>query len=410
MRIKRCRICNSTISNVLSLGKFPAVNYYLTLEDLKEKEKKYPLNFCICETCGLGQLDEIIRAGELFSTYHYVSSSSNPLKKHLESLGKVCRKKFALNNAASVLDIGCNDGTLLNYFKKFGIITLGIDPAKNVAEQTKKTGIKVISNFFTKKLSKKLLKKEGLFDLIFATNTLAQVIDLNDFALGVKNLLKVNGSFIIEVGYLPKMLLKKTFDSIYHEHYSYFSLMSLSYLFDKNALEIYDAQEIKNHGGSLRVFVKHKENNKIIGTNRLKNILEKEHELKINDRKVYGKFVDSVLSFKNEFRDLLIELKKENKTIVGIGAPAKSVILLNFTDINHTVISYITDSTAYKQNRFMPGVHIPIMPENKLNYDKSIDCFLLLAWTYKDELIKKIRVLQRPDVKIIIPFPRLVIL
>lgn len=410
MKISKCRICNSDIVRVLSLGKFPAVNYYLSRDDLKRKEKKYSLNFCICEICGLGQLDEIVQARKLFSTYHYISSTSIPLKKHLEALGELCRKKFKLNNASSVLDIGCNDGTLLKHINKFGTITLGIDPAKNVVEQTKKTGVKVISNYFTEKLSKKILKKEGLFDLIFATNTLAQIIDLNDFVSGVKNLLKIDGSFIVEVGHLPEMLSKKTFDSIYHEHYSYFSLMSLNYLFGRNGLEIYDAQEIGNHGGSLRVFVKHKKNKRATKTARLKNILEKEHYLKINSRKSYAKFVSNVLNFKNKFRKLLISLKKTNATIVGVGAPAKSVILLNFTKIDHTIISYITDSTPYKQNRFMPGVHIPIISENKLNYDKSIDYFLLLAWTYKDAIIEKIRLLKNKNAKIIIPFPELIIL
>ena len=410
MRIKQCRICNSNIIKILSLGKFPAVNYYLTLEDLNRKEKKYSLNFYICETCGLGQLDEIVKAGKLFSTYHYISSTSAPLKKHLESLGEFCKDKFKLNSSSKVLDIGCNDGTLLSYLEKSGIVCLGIDPAQNVTEQTRRKGIRVISNFFTEKFSKKIMKEEGLFDLILATNTLAQIIDLNGFARGVKNLLKINGSIVVEVGYLPEMLLKKTFDSIYHEHYSYFSLMSLDWLFSKNGLLIYDAQKIDNHGGSIRIFIRHKENIMLKKTIRLENILNEERQLKINRKKTYVNFVDSALKFKQDFRNLLITLKKNNKTIVGIGAPAKSVILLNFTDINHTIISYITDSTFYKQNRFMPGVHIPIMPENKLNYDKSIDYFLVLAWTYKEAIIKKIRALQKPNVKIIIPFPKLKIL
>lgn len=410
MRISKCRICNSSIVKVLSLGKFPAVNYYLTLDDLKKKERKYPLNFCLCENCGLGQLDEIVRAGELFSTYHYSSSTSEPLKKHLESLGKLSRKKFKLTSASSVLDIGCNDGVLLSYLKQFGIKTLGIDPAKNITKQTKKLGLKVVSSYFTEKLSKKVLEKEGLFDLIYATNTLAQIIDLNDFVLGMKNLLKTNGVFVAEVGYLPKMLLKRTFDSIYHEHYSYFSLMSLDHLFNRNGLEVYDAQEIENHGGSLRIFVKQRKKNKITKTNRLKNIFKKEHQLKINNSKAYDKFVDSVLNFKEEFRSLLVNLKKANATIVGIGAPAKSVILLNFTGVDHLIISYITDSTFYKQNRFMPGVHIPIVAEDKLKYDNSIDYFVLLAWTYRDVIIEKIRALRRPNAKIIVPFPKLKIL
>lgn len=409
MRISKCRICDSNIVKVLSLGNFPAVNYYLTLDDLKKRERKYPLNFCICENCGLGQLDEIVKAGDLFSTYHYSSSTSTPLKKHLESLGNLSKKRFKLTNTSLVLDIGCNDGVLLACFKQFGINVLGIDPARNVTKQIKKSGIKVISNYFSKRLSKKVFEKEGLFDLIFATNTLAQIINLKDFVQGVKNLLKTNGTFVAEVGYLPSMLLRKTFDSIYHEHYSYFSLMSLDCLFSGNGLEIYDAQEINNHGGSLRIFVRQKGKSET-KTVRFKSILKKEHQMKINSSKSYKKFADSVLNFKRKFRNLLINLKKSNATIVGIGAPAKSVILLNFAQVDHTIISYITDSTPNKQNRFMPGVHIPILPEDKLKYDNSIDYFLLLAWTYKGAIMEKIKALKKTNIKIIVPFPKLKVL
>lgn len=410
MKINKCRICNSGIARVLSLGRFPAVNYYLTLEDLKKKEKKYPLNFCICETCGLGQLDEIVKADDLFSTYHYISSTSEPLKKHLESLGRICEEKFGLGNESKVLDIGCNDGTLLSYFKNHGISCLGVDPAENIVKQARETGLRIISDFFSKKLSYKILKKEEQFDLIVATNTLAQIVDLGDFVSGVKNILKPRGSLVIEVGYLPEMLLRGTFDSIYHEHYSYFSLMSLKYLFENNQLKMYDAEQIGNHGGSIRVFVSHEENIKRKQSIRLKRLLKTESKLRINNKKTYAKFVESALRFKKEFNELLTGLKINNKTIVGIGAPAKSVILLNFAEVNHTLISYITDSTIYKQNRFMPGVHIPIVSEDKLIYDNSIDYFVLLAWTYKDAVMKKLSALKKANTKIIVPFPKLQIL
>ncbi len=409
MKVENCRICKSKIISVLSLGKFPAVNYYLSLEELAKKEKKYPLNFCICENCGLGQIDTIVNADKLFSTYHYISSTSMPLKEHLQSLAKICKAKFELNDKSRVLDIGCNDGTMLSFLKKEGVNVLGVDPAKNIMEQTKKEGIEVVSDFFTEKLSRNILKNKGSFDLITATNTLAQIIDLHDFVKGVKNLLSRNGSFVMEVGYLPKMISKKTFDSIYHEHYSYFSLTSLEHLFMSNDLEIYDAQEIDNHGGSIRVFVKNRDSVKV-KAKRLLNILKKEKDMKINKAKAYENFVFSALKFKKDFRNMLVSLRKENKTIIGIGAPAKSVILLNFTGIDHTVISYITDSTSYKQNRFMPGVHIPITSEDKLKSDNSVDYFVLLAWTYKDAIMKKIKNLKKPNAKIIVPFPRLKIL
>ncbi len=391
----------------MPMGKFPAVNYYLTLNELENKEKKYPLNFCICGKCALGQLDEIVRAGDLFSTYHYISSTSAPLKNHLETLVKLCIDMFKLNKNSKVLDIGCNDGTLLLHVKKSDIQTFGVDPAENVSDQTRKSGIKIVSDFFTKKLSQRILKKEGKFDLIFATNTLAQVVDLNDFVKGVKILLKDHGTFVIEVGYLLEMITRGTFDSIYHEHYSYFSLMSLQQLFEQNDLEVYDAEKIENHGGSLRAFIKHKENKNLQKTKQLARLFEKEQKMGLKKKKAYKEFVDSALKFKKDFYDLLVELKKDNKTIVGIGAPAKSVILLNFAGVDHKIISYITDSTPYKQNRFMPGVHIPIMNEEKLRDDHSIDYYLLLAWTYQDTIIKKLKELRKEKINVVFPFPKL---
>lgn len=407
MKVNKCRICKSKIVEIFSLGNFPAVNYYLSKNELEKKEEKYSLTFCLCENCGLGQLNEIVSADKLFLEYHYMSSTSYPLMLHLESLAELCRNRFKLNSLSNALDIGCNDGILLNFLKNHKIFSLGIDPAENAIKDAKNKDITVIKGFFNEAMSTKILVRHGKFDLIVATNTLAQIIDLNDFVKGVRNLLNEDGVFVIEVGYLLDMINKKTFDSIYHEHYSYFSLRSLMQLFRAHSLDVFDAQRIANHGGSLRVFIKHHANKKFNMRKRLEKIKKNEELIKLHKSESYKEFASNIFLFRKDFRNLLLGLKKDNQEIIGLGAPAKSVVLLNFVGINNKVISYITDSTSHKQHKYMPGVHIPIMPEEKIITDKNIDYFLLLAWTYKKEMVNKIKKLKRDNVKIIIPFPRM---
>jgi len=410
MRIKNCRICHYPLSQIISFGNMPIVNYYLSKEELEKPEKKYELNFCICTNCTLGQLDELIPPEEIFVNYHYASSVSQPLVEHLEKLADLCVKKFLKtpNAVFKALDIGCNDGVLLARLKQHGMQTLGIDPAKNIITKLQELEIPSIADFFSRKLAQNLVKDKK-FDLIFATNTLAQVIDVDDFVRGIKMILKDNGIFIVEVGYLLDMIKKKTFDSIYHEHYSYFSLQSLNYLFNKHELKIFDSQHISNHGGSLRLFITHKENIKRKKTKTFEKLLEKEKKNQLHTIASYKEFSEYFTNFKKSFRGKLLSLKGKNKTIVGVGSPAKSVILLNYCEIDTKILDYIVDSTPYKQYRFMPGTHIPILPENELEKQKA-DYFLLLAWTYKNELLKKLEKYRKERAKVIIPLPKIKII
>jgi SAM-dependent methyltransferase len=411
MRIKNCRICGFSIVKIFSLGKIPIVNYFLSEEDLLKKEKKYSLNLCLCQNCGLVQIDEIVPPEDLFTIYHYFSSTSRPLVEHLENLAKTVIDRFSLKGEDKVLDIGCNDAALLSVFKKSGMQTLGIDPSKNVIENAKKSGVDVLTLFFDGKIAWEVLNTYGKFDVIFATNTLAQIVSLKDFIVGIDVLLKKDGIFILEVGYLGDMIRKKTFDSIYHEHFSFFSILSLIALFKGTSFEIFDVERISNHGGSLRVFIKNKSYKKLKISKRLESLLEEEKAANLKNKKAYKEFVEFVINYKKDLRRFLLKLKKENKKIIGIGAPAKSVILLNYCDIDTSIIDYIVDSTPQKQNRFMPGVHIPILSEERLFNDKvRPDYVLMLAWTYREELLKKFKPLREKGVKIVIPFPKIEII
>jgi len=405
-----CRICQGNLDLILSLGEMPIVNYFPSKKEIQNKQKKYPLNLVICQNCGFVQLNKIIPPSKLFQEYHYLSSTSVPLRLHLESLGKTCIKKFKLKRNSFVMDIGCNDGVFLSYMASKNIKTLGIDPSKNAQKESKKRGVRVLRKFFNLKLSHDIVKKYGKPDLILATNTVAQIVDLHDFMKGIKNLLSKDGIFVVEVGYVLDMIRKKMFDSIYHEHFSYFSLEVLIDMFRKYDFEIFDAVKISNHGGSLRIFAKHKVNKKLLNSKRLKKLIAVEKKQSLNKLASYGKFIISTENFRHEFIKKLNDLRENNKSIIGWGAPAKSVIVLNYCNIDSSILNYIVDSTSYKQNRYIPGTDIEVFPEEKAFKDKNVDYIVLLAWTYKEELLRKIESLRKKGTKVILPFPQIKII
>jgi SAM-dependent methyltransferase len=393
MEIKLCRWCKQELSHVLSLGEMPIVNYFPQKNELKY-EKKYPLDLNVCHSCGLAQLGFIIEPEKLFADYHYYSHASQPLVKHLRNLAKDCQKRFHLNHDSRVLDIGCNDGTYLSEFHKRGIYALGIDPSEGAAVFAKKEKIAVINTFFTHALAKKMIKDTEKFDLISAAHTLANIVDLDDFIRGVKLLLKEKGVVVIEVGSLAAMLTKGSFDSIYHEHYSYFSLSVLQKILRKHDLHIFLAEKNDFHGGALRVYATHKEN-KIPKKSLLKeNITDKD----------FIRFAKYAIGFQKKLKKIITNLAPAS--IVGYGAPAKGVTLLNYCNLDGKRIQFIVDSTDKKQGRYVPGVHIPVYPEEYIK-NKKVDYVLLLSWNYKYYIFKKLRKMMDKNVKIIIPFPLL---
>lgn len=404
-----CTACSHKIIPILSLGEIPVVNYFPSKKDIKTPEIFFPLTLCLCMYCGLAQLNEVVNQRKLFSTYHYSSSTSSPLVEHLTSLAKDIIKRFNTNQSSKVLDIGCNDGILLTAFKKTDAAILGIDPAKNIARVTKVKNIPVVVDFFTEKLAEKVKKRVGTFDLIFATNTVSQIEDTNDLLKGVRLLLSENGVFIVEVGYIVDMLSKQTFDSIYHEHIYYYSFSSMQHILEKNGLTIFDGERIANHGGSIRLFITHNRNRNHKKTKKLLALFAKEKRLQLRSKSAYKTFVKASKRYKSDFLTLLKSIKKQKKSIVGIGAPAKGVVVLNYCGINNTILDYVTDSTPFKQNRFIPGVKIPVYSEEKLK-EKTPDFLLLLAWTYKYVMLKKLGPYRGKGVKIIVPFPKIHIL
>lgn len=393
-----CRWCGGRLTSVLSLRNLPLVNYFPTKKEIPQ-EKKYPLDFCVCRSCGLAQLGQTVAPQKLFVRYHYLTGTSEPLVRSLTTLAQTSVSRHHLPKGAKVLDIGSNDGTLLLSFQKLGLRVLGVEPASAIARTARGRGIPTINGFFTALLGRTIRKRYGQFDLVTATHVLANIADLRDFLAGVAEVLSPDGIFTVEVGSLENLVRHYQFDSIYHEHFSYFSLPMLQRIFESAGFSIVSARKEGNQGGSLRIEA-------------VKRVEGREHRVQLKrekeiTREDYKKFAKGVVDFRNKMKRLF-QTDLNGKTVVGFGAPAKGVTLLNYCGLGPNDITFLVDSTPAKQGRFMPGVHIPVYPEAYLK-GKSVDAILVLAWNYRDEVMRKIKQLVRSPVTVIIPFPTLTV-
>lgn len=387
-KIDKCRICNSkTLNPFLSLGSMPIPNGFLQQGQLKEKETYYPLEACVCNTCWLVQLTHVIPAEIMFKNYLYIPSTSTTMLQHFKTLAEETIRTYNLKSEDLVIDIGSNDGTLLRYFKEQEIKVLGIDPASNLAQVARLKGIDTIDDFFTSSLAKKTVAKYGKAKIITATNVVAHIDNLHDMCKGIDVLLDKDGVFICEFPYLRDLIDKNEFDTIYHEHLSYFSIKPLNVLFGKYHFNIIDIQRTSIHGGSIRVYISRKES-KYKQNETVRDFIKQESLKKLDKLSTYEDFARRVKVIKRDLVTYLKKLKKEGKRIVGYGASAKGNVLLNYCNISTDLLDYIVDSISYKQGLFTPGTHIPIYPESRLEKDNP-DYVLLLAWNFADEIIRK---------------------
>lgn len=404
MKTINCRICGENIKKTfVDLGFTPLSNSYLKKNMLKN-EKAFPLHALICKKCLLVQLEEFESPKKIFSDYAYFSSYSKTWLKHAEEYVKKMKKRFSLNSNDLVMEIASNDGYLLQYFKKYNIPVLGVEPAENVAKIAKKRKIPTITKFFGTNLAKELKKSGKQPDLLLGNNVLAHVPKLNDFVEGLKILLDPKGVITLEFPHILKLIEKNQFDTIYHEHFSYFSLITLMKLFTKHELTIFDVEELKTHGGSLRIYVKHKKNSSYKERNSVKKILEKEKEFGLKKISTYTNFSKNVNSIKKELLNFLYKAKKDNKMVIGYGAPAKGNTLLNFCGITSELIEYTVDINPHKQGLYLPGSHIPIKKPNEIFKTKP-DYVLILPWNLKNEIISQMKDIQKWGGKFVIPIP-----
>lgn len=397
-----CRICKSKkIYKFLSLGKQPLANSFISKEDLSKKELMYPLTLCLCRECLLVQLKEVIPGKLMFKNYLYIPSSSKTRINHFYELAKLLTEKLKTSSKDLAVDIGSNDGSLLECFMQFGVKILGVDPSENLAKVAELKGIHTVNTFFTSKAAKKIVKEYGKARIITATNVFAHIDNLHEFIKGIEILLADNGIFAIEFPYLIDFLQNCEFDTIYHEHLSYFSIHPLLRLFSKTSLEIYDIEHMDLDGGSVRVFVRKKKKNDQAYP-QIEKFLKLESDYKLNTLDPYEKFAKRVIDRKNKFKKILNEIKKKKKKVIGYGAPAKGNTFLNYCKITKKDLLYIVDSTPYKQGLFLPGSHIPIYHENKIVSDVP-DYIVILAWNFADEILNKNAAMKKLGVRFILP-------
>ena len=410
MKKDSCRFCSSSLNRIfIDLGKTPLANSFLDESELKKDELIIPLIAYVCEKCFLVQLKESSSPNEIFSNYAYFSSYSTTWLKHAESYVEMMLENYQFTKDSLVIELASNDGYLLQYFKEKKIPVLGIEPAENVAKSAIKKGIDTRIDFFTKDLALNLKNNQKQADLIIANNVLAHVPELNDFVHGIKILLKDDGLATLEFPHLLNLIEKNQFDTIYHEHFSYFSFLTVINIFKHHELEIFHVQELSTHGGSLRLFVKHKSNDNFSITPEIKNILDKESKAGLDKIDTYTNFTISAEKIKEDLLNFLHDCKKNNKQVIGYGAPAKGNTLLNFCNIDKALISYTVDKNIHKQGKYLPGIQIPIKSLEEIKKTKP-DFVLILPWNLQNEIITEINYIQDWGGKFVIPIPEVKIL
>lgn len=402
-----CRFDNQPLKHVfLDLGHCPPSNSFLKEERLLEPEVTYPLKVFVSDRTFYVQVPEFKKASDIFNeNYAYFSSFSTSWLKHCSEYVDQITKRLRLNNNSFVVEIASNDGYLLQYFKNKEIPCLGIEPSKSVADVAIKKGIDTLVDFFGEKSAKYVANEKRKADLIAGNNVFAHVPDVNDFASGLKTLLAPEGVVTLEFPHLLQLILENQFDTIYHEHYSYFSLFTVLQIVNVHGLEVFDVDEIPTHGGSLRVYLKHKESKRTVES-RVRTLLEKEKSHGLLDMDTYKKFFKKAEELKLNFLSFLIEQKRLGKKVAAYGAAAKGNTLLNFCGVKSDLIDYVVDASPYKQGQFLPASHIPVVNENYLQKNKP-DYVIIFPWNIKEEITQQLSYIRDWNAKFVVAVPKL---
>jgi 2-polyprenyl-3-methyl-5-hydroxy-6-metoxy-1,4-benzoquinol methylase len=400
-----CRFCNESLTNIFAdLGTSPLSNAFLTKEMLSNLEKIYPLCAYVCDNCFLVQLPEFEKPENIFEDYVYFSSYSSTWLHHAENYVNMMIERFSFNERSQIIEIASNDGYLLQFFKKKNIPILGIEPAVNVAKVAKEKGIPTLTKFFSVNTANELKKESKLADLIIGNNVLAHVPDLNNFVKGLKILLKPTGIITLEFPHILQLIQKNQFDTIYHEHFSYFSLLTAQKIFSFHGLTIFDAEEIPTHGGSLRIYLKHSESENISINQKVDILLKKEKQFGLENISTYKNFTKKVKKIKEKLQEFFITAKKSGKKIVCYGAAAKGNTMLNYCKIGNEFIDYVVDQNPHKQKLFLPGTHIPIKSPDEIQKTKP-DYVVIIPWNLKEEIMEQMKYIRDWGGKFMIPIP-----
>jgi len=391
----KCRHCHTELKHkFIDLGISPPSNAYLTKKALDEPEASYPLKVMVCDCCWLVQTEDFVRADEMFSVdYAYFSSFSASWLNHAKSYVDSITSRLNLDENKTVVEIAANDGYLLQYFKNKGIPCYGIEPTHNTANAARDKGIEIIEDFFNATKAVQLAKQGRQADLIVANNVLAHVPDINDFVKGFSKLLKVNGVSTFEFPHLLNLVEKYQFDTIYHEHYSYLSFTTTCAILKSNGMTVFDVEEIKTHGGSLRVYAQRSDTGKQPVSKSVSELQKKENEIGISSLQFYEGFQKKAEHIKLEFLTFLTKTKQSDKKVAGYGAAAKGNTLVNFSGVGPDLLPYVVDKNIEKQGKYMPGSHIPIVEESRLKLDQP-HYVVIFPWNIQQEIMEQLKYIQ----------------
>jgi SAM-dependent methyltransferase len=404
-----CRLCTAPLTHTfVDLGSSPLANSYLEPKQLAEGEVFYPLHVRVCEQCLLVQLPEIASPAEIFSDYAYFSSYSDSWVEHARHYVELVADRFRLDKSSKVVEIASNDGYLLQFFVARGVPVLGVEPAGNVAAAAEERGIRTVVDFFGLPLAERLLDEGFAADLIVGNNVLAHVPDSHGFVEGLRRLLKPEGVVTMEFPHLLRLIEERQFDTIYHEHFSYFSLLAAERLFAAHGFVLFDVEELPTHGGSLRIYAAHAAGPHYPGK-RIAQLHALEQRAGLHELESYLRFDEAARAAKRELLAFLVGAKQSGKSIVGYGAAAKGVTLLNFCGVGSDFIDYVVDRSPHKQGRFLPGVRLPIYAPEHTKQTRP-DMLLILPWNLADEIAEQMRYVREWGCELVVPFPEVAVL
>ena len=401
-----CRFCGGElVRTFVDLGTSPLCESYPSAADLNRGEVYYPLHVYVCERCFLVQLEAYETAENIFSDYAYFSSYSDSWLKHADNYCEKMTRQFGLNGQSFVVEVASNDGYLLQYFVQRKVPVLGIEPAANVAKVAVEKGVPTLVRFFGVQLASELAAEGRCADLVLGNNVLAQVPDLNDFVEGLKILLKPEGALTLEFPHLLRLIEHNEFDTIYHEHFSYFSMLTTVRILEAHGLKAFDVEELATHGGSLRVYACRAEAQTHAVAKNISKVIADEKKSGLASLDGYRSFALQVKQTKWALVEFLLTAAKEGKSVAGYGAPGKSATLLNYCGIGKDLIEYTVDRSPYKQGRFLPGSRIPIFHPDRIRETKP-DYVVILPWNLKDEIVQQLQYIREWGGRFVVPIPR----
>jgi len=400
-----CLFCAAPLRHTfVDLGMSPLCESFLAADQVNQMEAFYPLHAQVCERCFLVQVQEYVRPEAIFTEYAYFSSYSDSWLAHAKAYVAMITARVGLTAASKVVELGSNDGYLLQYFVASGIPVLGVEPARNVAQTAIARGVPTITKLFGRETARELVATGTRADLVCGSNVLAQVPDVNDFVGGIKILLAPGGVVTIEFPHLMRLMAENQFDTIYHEHFSYFSFLTAERIFAAHGLTLFDVEELPTHGGSLRIYARHVQDAGKPISERARKLRDRELAAGLERLETYVSFTEQVHETKRRLVEFLIGARRRGKRIAGYGAPGKGNTLLNYCGIRTDFLEYTVDRNPYKHGKFLPGTHIPIFPPERIQETRP-DYVLILPWNLKDEIMEQLAYIRTWGAQFVVPIP-----